>query len=146
MSEYSVYHLLDDAGNIVYVGMTGSPKARMAAHLKEKVGVREMVIVSTFDNAYDCALEEFDEIVRLNPPLNGGGFREAHARNVLRQIEGIEKARAKGIYKGRALALSDEQVETARAQVAAGVPKTRVAKDLGISRQTLYTALARETT
>lgn len=59
-----------------------------------------------------------------------------------RQAEGIAVAKANGVYKGRAKALSAEQVEQAREQVEAGIPKAKVARDLGVSRQTLYTALS----
>lgn len=59
-----------------------------------------------------------------------------------RQREGIAVARAAGKYKGRARALSPEQVEQARSLVATGVAKAKVARDLGVSRQTLYNALA----
>lgn len=58
-----------------------------------------------------------------------------------RQAEGIALAKERGVYKGRAKALSAEQVATAREQVETGVPKAKVARDLGVSRQTLYTAL-----
>lgn len=58
-----------------------------------------------------------------------------------RQAEGIAVAKAKGVYKGRARSLTPEQVAEARQQVAEGVPKARVARSLGVSRQTLYDAL-----
>ena len=59
-----------------------------------------------------------------------------------RQAEGIAIAKAKGVYKGRAKALSEEQVEVARTRIESGVAKAKVARELGVSRQTLYTALA----
>ena len=59
-----------------------------------------------------------------------------------RQAEGIAVAKARGVYKGRRPALNSEQVAEARAKVAQGVPKAAVARDLGVSRQTLYSALA----
>lgn len=58
-----------------------------------------------------------------------------------RQAEGIALAKARGVYKGRARSLSPEQVESARERVAGGVPKAVVARELGVSRQTLYSAL-----
>lgn len=65
-------------------------------------------------------------------------------RNLIRQrqAEGISLAKARGVYKGRAKALTSEQVEEARARIESGVAKAKVARELGISRQTLYTALA----
>jgi DNA invertase Pin-like site-specific DNA recombinase len=59
-----------------------------------------------------------------------------------RQREGIEAAKARGVYRGRARRLSPDQVAVARAEVASGVPKAVVARRLGIARQTLYDALA----
>lgn len=55
-----------------------------------------------------------------------------------RQAEGIKLAKQRGVYKGRSKSLKPEQVEVARAKVAEGVPKAKVAKDLGITRATLY--------
>lgn len=59
-----------------------------------------------------------------------------------RQSQGIAIAKANGVYKGRAKALSPEQVAEARQRIASGVAKAVVARDLGVSRQTLYTALS----
>ena len=58
-----------------------------------------------------------------------------------RQAEGIARAKERGVYKGRARALTDRQVAQARAWVDAGVPKAEVARRLGIGRMTLYTYL-----
>lgn len=59
-----------------------------------------------------------------------------------RQREGIELAKARGAYKGRARKLSPEQITAARQKLEAGVPKTRIAADLSCSRRVLYDALA----
>jgi DNA invertase Pin-like site-specific DNA recombinase len=58
-----------------------------------------------------------------------------------RQYEGIAAAKARGVYRGRASRLTPEQVEAARAEMGAGVPKAVVARGLGVARQTLYNAL-----
>jgi DNA invertase Pin-like site-specific DNA recombinase len=55
-----------------------------------------------------------------------------------RQREGIEIARAKGVYKGRSPKLKEEQVAQVLELVAAGVPKAKIARKFKISRQTLY--------
>lgn len=57
-----------------------------------------------------------------------------------RQAEGIEIAKENGVYD-RAPKLTCEQVEQANASIAQGIPKAAVARELGVSRQTLYTAL-----
>lgn len=55
-----------------------------------------------------------------------------------RQAEGIAKAKAHGVYKGRANVLSEEQIMQARTGVNEGIPKAEVARRLGIGRTTLY--------
>lgn len=57
-----------------------------------------------------------------------------------RQAEGIALAKQRGVYV-KAKRLTAEQIEDARARVAGGVPKARVARDLGVGRTTLYQAL-----
>lgn len=63
-----------------------------------------------------------------------------------RQAEGIRAAKARGVYRGRKRALTPEQVEAARSRIAQGVPKAAVARDLGVTRQTLYSALVKTPT
>ncbi len=58
-----------------------------------------------------------------------------------RQAEGIALARARGAYRGRRPSLSSDQAETVRARAAAGEPKASLARELGVSRQTLYAYL-----
>lgn len=60
-----------------------------------------------------------------------------------RQAEGIALAKAAGKYKGRTAKLTGEQLEQAAAQIAAGVPKAKVARELGVDRGTLYRSLKR---
>ncbi len=55
-----------------------------------------------------------------------------------RQKEGIALAKKKGVYKGRSKALTPEQILIVKEQVAQGVPKTVVAKNMNITRWTLY--------
>ncbi len=55
-----------------------------------------------------------------------------------RQMEGIALAKKRGVYKGRKRALSEEQVIEIKERVERGEKKTDIARDLGISRETLY--------
>jgi DNA invertase Pin-like site-specific DNA recombinase len=56
-----------------------------------------------------------------------------------RQREGIAMAKAKGdVYLGRKPALNAEQVADLQAKAATGAKKTALAKEFGISRETLY--------
>lgn len=59
-----------------------------------------------------------------------------------RQLEGISIAKIKGVYKGRKKSLTPEQVDTLKKLIGQGVPKTKVAKTMGISRETLYKYLS----
>lgn len=58
-----------------------------------------------------------------------------------RQRQGIDLAKQAGRYKGRARKLTADQIEDARALVADGYPKTKLAERFGVSRATLYRAL-----
>jgi DNA invertase Pin-like site-specific DNA recombinase len=55
-----------------------------------------------------------------------------------RQREGIALAKRKGVYKGRKPSLTPERVKELRARVAAGEKKAALAREFGISRETLY--------
>lgn len=55
-----------------------------------------------------------------------------------RQAEGIERAKERGVYKGRQKSLSIEQVDAMLALIQQGVPKAKVARTFGISRATVY--------
>jgi len=60
-----------------------------------------------------------------------------------RQAEGIAKAKERGVYAkhGRKAEITQATIEELKSRVAAGEPKARVAKDLGISRDSLYRLL-----
>jgi DNA invertase Pin-like site-specific DNA recombinase len=55
-----------------------------------------------------------------------------------RQREGIALARLRGAYRGRKKSLNDVQVAELKRRVAAGEQKALIARDFGISRETLY--------
>lgn len=57
-----------------------------------------------------------------------------------RQAEDIALARRKGVYE-RKPKLTPEQIADAHRRVSEGVPKAKVTRDMGVSRQTLYSAL-----
>src|SRR5690606_28826877 len=56
-----------------------------------------------------------------------------------RQREGIAIAKAAGKYKGRKASLTDTQSDELRARLMAAEPVTTLARDYGVSRQTVYT-------
>ena len=61
-----------------------------------------------------------------------------------RQMEGIALAKRRGAYKGRKAVLSQEQVNEIRARVTNGDKKSHIARDFGISRETLYQYLRKQ--
>jgi len=68
-----------------------------------------------------------------------GAFAEFE-RNIIRkrQAEGIAKAKAKGLYKGRPKVVDDTKVKELRQS---GMGATTIAKHLGIGRATVYKSL-----
>ena len=55
-----------------------------------------------------------------------------------RQREGIALAKKRGAYKGRQKCLSPEQVIMLSEAIKSGVAKARIARNLGVSRETIY--------
>ena len=55
-----------------------------------------------------------------------------------RQQEGIALAKKRGVYKGRKPALQPDQVAELRQKAQAGAKKARLAREYGISRETVY--------
>jgi len=55
-----------------------------------------------------------------------------------RQREGVALAKARGAYRGRNRSLTDERVAELRQRTAAGEAKARLAREFGISRETVY--------
>ncbi len=62
-----------------------------------------------------------------------------------RQREGIALAKEKGVYKGRRPSLTNEQRAELHERVNSGVQKSTLAKEYGISRETVYEYICRET-
>lgn len=58
-----------------------------------------------------------------------------------RQAEGIALAKKSGRYNGRPKVLTDAQIRNAHERVQGGEAKTSIARELGVSRTTLYRAL-----
>jgi DNA invertase Pin-like site-specific DNA recombinase len=68
------------------------------------------------------------------------GFERGLLRE--RQREGIVLAKQRGGYRGRKRALNLEQIGEVKRRIAAGEQKARVARDMGIRRETVYQYLA----
>jgi len=71
-----------------------------------------------------------------------GAFAEFERALILeRQREGITAAKQRGGYTGRKPALTGEQATELRERAAAGERKSALAKEFGISRETVYSYL-----
>lgn len=71
-----------------------------------------------------------------------GAFAEFERALILeRQREGITAAKQRGAYTGRNPALTGEQATELRERAAAGERKSALAKEFGISRETVYSYL-----
>lgn len=55
-----------------------------------------------------------------------------------RQLEGIAIAKKRGLYKGRKKALAPNQIQEIKQRISSGEKKSKVARDFGICRDTLY--------
>ena len=67
--------------------------------------------------------------------------RQEFERSLIRerQREGIAIAKRAGVYRGRKPSLTPERAEELRSRVAAGEKRAALAREFGISRETLYT-------
>jgi DNA invertase Pin-like site-specific DNA recombinase len=61
-----------------------------------------------------------------------------------RQREGIALAKKRGTYRGRRKALADDRIAELRQRAHGGEPKAALAREFGISRETLYQYLRAE--
>jgi DNA invertase Pin-like site-specific DNA recombinase len=76
-----------------------------------------------------------------------GAFAEFERALILeRQREGIAAAKHRGVYTGRKPALTTEQAGRLRESAAAGERKADLARECGISRETVYSYLRAEAT
>jgi DNA invertase Pin-like site-specific DNA recombinase len=55
-----------------------------------------------------------------------------------RQREGIALAKKRGAYKGRKKSLSEAEIMKLRERLTTGISKAKIAREFGISRETLY--------
>jgi DNA invertase Pin-like site-specific DNA recombinase len=71
-----------------------------------------------------------------------GAFAEFERALILeRQREGIAAAKGRGAYTGRKPALTEQQAAELRERAAAGEGKAALAREFGISRETVYSYL-----
>jgi DNA invertase Pin-like site-specific DNA recombinase len=79
-----------------------------------------------------------DAMSRLQLQMMGAFAEFERSLIKSRQLEGIAKAKAKGVYKGRVKTVDDDKIVSLRKQ---GVGVSDIAKMLAISRMSVYRAL-----
>ena len=84
-----------------------------------------------------------DDNAMANLLLNVMGAFAEFERSLIRerQREGIALAKKRGVYRGRAPSLDLVRAVELREKAAAGVPKSVLAREFGISRETVYVYL-----
>ena len=122
---------------------------RLSRSLKDLQEVVELL------TARGVAVEFCKENLKFERPgSNSGGHTAAYSKLLLqmlgavgeferalireRQREGIAIAKTKGVYKGRKSGLNAEMKLKLREMIASGISKTEIAKNLAISRASVY--------
>lgn len=98
------------------------------------VGVRFMKEALTFDGNASPMQTMILQVMGSFAQFERSMIRE-------RQREGQESARAKGKIPGRKPKLSGDQITELKARIASKEPKAKIAREFGISRETLYSYL-----
>lgn len=135
---------LDEALRFVRAGdqLVVTSMDRLARSLRDLYSIVDDLVgrgVSVkFLNEGQTYSEDASPVSRLMLGLLGSvaEFERAIARE--RQAEGIAKAKARGVYKGRAKVLDDEQTTELRRLAGMGVPKAQLARRFEIGRATVY--------
>ena len=80
------------------------------------------------------------DIADIYKEAAGSGYDKKALRALIRerQREGISLAKQRGVYRGRKKALSSERETELRRRASAGEPKAKLAREFGVSRETLY--------
>ena len=115
---------------------------RLARNAKDLLNLVEQILakgvtVSFTKNNLTFSPDSKDHMAKLQLTMLAA-FAEFERELIReRQREGIAIAKAEGKYKGRRK-ITDEVLSLARARTTNGEPLSRVAKDLNVSRETLY--------
>jgi DNA invertase Pin-like site-specific DNA recombinase len=79
---------------------------------------------------------------RLMLTIMGGVAEFERAMIRERQLEGIALAKLAGKYKGRRSTMTDAQVRAIRDRTATGANKSALAREFGVTRQTIYNVVS----
>ena len=81
-------------------------------------------------------------ISKLMLTIMGGVAEFERAMIRERQLEGIAKAKEAGKYRGRQSTMTEAQLQMIHERVAAGANKSALAREFGVTRQTIHNVLA----
>jgi len=85
-------------------------------------------------------------ISKLMLTIMGGVAEFERAMIRERQLEGIAKAKQAGKYRGRQSTMTPDQLQVIRQRAASGEKKASLAREFGVSRQTIYNLLVHSAT
>lgn len=116
---------------------------RLARDLRDLQSILEAlnskgVSVSFLTESLKFSASQEDPFSQLQLQLLGAFSQFERAIIRKRQAEGIAKAKAKGVYRGRQPSIDPQQVKTLKAS---GLGATAIAKKLGIGRASVYRLL-----
>ncbi|MBS0986940.1 recombinase family protein [Acetobacter thailandicus] len=122
---HSIDRLARDLGDLMHLVQTLTRRGVSVRFIKEG-----LTFTGENNPMQDLMMQIFGAVAQFERAL----IRE-------RQKEGQIAARAKGKVPGRRPKLSPEQITVIKARVSAHEPKAQIARDFGISRETLYAYL-----
>lgn len=92
----------------------------------------------------DAQIAPGDSVVGFGPPQCDGCDAEFERELIKeRQREGMTLAKKRGVYRGRKRSLTAAEAAELLRRVGAGESKTKLAKELGVTRNTIYMYLGR---
>ena len=122
---HSIDRLARDLGDLMHLVQTLTRRGVSVQFIKEG-----LTFTGENNPMQDLMMQIFGAVAQFERAL----IRE-------RQKEGQIAARAKGKVPGRRPKLSPEQITVIKARVSTHEPKAQIARDFGISRETLYAYL-----
>lgn len=128
-------------GDAIYV----HEMSRLARNLTDLLGLvrdlNERGITIRFEKENLVFDGRSDKYGTLMLQIMGAVSEFERAMILERQREGIRIAQAKGKYRGRKAKLSEARAAELRNRITNGEPKAKLAREFGITRQTLYAYL-----
>ncbi|CPT90795.1 Putative resolvase [Mycobacteroides abscessus] len=134
-----LYRMWSEQGELLYVGVTCNPGGRLNSHARQKRWWREVAstTMEQFPSRSALLEAELDAIRTENPKYNIVGRPDSERRGRPRQAR-----RGGGLHIGRPRALGSAEVAAIKRLHVNGESATSIAMAFGVSRATVYRALA----